>query len=243
MVKRVVAQSLVLSVLAGGVIWTQTRDAPVRVGGPVPAPKRVKYVQPIAAKLQSSPSIVVLELLLDPAGNVAEAKPLRGEETATKAAVAAVKQWAFEPVTAKGQKVWALLVSTVEVRSDSTQAARAERNGIVRVNSGVNVRTGEPASLISLEAENRITEAYLVVHATDAATLQFEGPASLLSEPGSHLVVIAKEKAWEFVTPRTTLAENRPRAETQRLAIRRVEVLPVTAGVSHSQLLRRWLRN
>lgn len=88
----------------------------VRVGGGIAPPRKIKDVKPeypavaAAARVQG---VVILEILVNEDGTVGAAKVLRSIPLLDEAAIAAVKQWEFTPVTLDGQTVPAILTVTV----------------------------------------------------------------------------------------------------------------------------------
>ena len=80
-------------------------DDPLRVGGNIKEPKKVKHVAPIyppeaqEARIQG---IVILEVLIDPDGKVTSARVIRGVNGLDDAAVDAVLQWEFTPTLFNG---------------------------------------------------------------------------------------------------------------------------------------------
>jgi TonB family protein len=86
----------------------QTKDSPLRLykaGDPVP--KKTKTViqkYPRAAQTGS----MILELTLRPDGRVEAVTVVRPLGGATDAAVAALKQWRYEPIVVNGRPVWAI---------------------------------------------------------------------------------------------------------------------------------------
>lgn len=88
----------------------------VRVGGSIAPPRKIKDVKPeypavaAAARVQG---VVILEILVNENGTVGAAKVLRSIPMLDEAAIAAVKQWEFTPVTLDGQTVPAILTVTV----------------------------------------------------------------------------------------------------------------------------------
>jgi TonB family protein len=69
------------------------------------APRRIKNVTPdypATALLQRLEGSVIVEILIDTAGHVAETRLVRSQAPFDEAAVAAVRQWEFEPTLADG---------------------------------------------------------------------------------------------------------------------------------------------
>jgi TonB family protein len=60
--------------------------------------------------------LVTVEVLVDPAGKVAEAKVRKAPAEIVDAVLAAVKQWEYSPHLVDGKGVWIRLVSSVQIR-------------------------------------------------------------------------------------------------------------------------------
>jgi len=96
---------------------------PVRVGGRVLEPKKLKAVPPVypdAAVAGRLEGVVILECLISPQGRVTEVKVLRGVPLLEEAAVDAVRQWVYTPTLMDGVPVPVLM--TVTVRFDLKKA-------------------------------------------------------------------------------------------------------------------------
>jgi TonB family protein len=90
---------------------------PLRVGGDVPAPRQTKYVDPTYPKSARGRSgTVYVEFLIGTNGRVREAHLLRSSPVFDKAAMAAVKQWRFEPTRFRGAAVSILMTANVSFR-------------------------------------------------------------------------------------------------------------------------------
>jgi protein TonB len=92
---------------------------PVRVGGGIREPTRLRAVPPVypdAAVAARIAGVVILECLISPAGRVEEIKVLRGVPLLEEAAVDAVRQWVYTPTLMDGVPVPVLM--TVTVRFD-----------------------------------------------------------------------------------------------------------------------------
>jgi TonB family protein len=73
---------------------------PLRVGGSVKPPRLVKKVDPIypdEAKAAHVQGVVILEVLIGRDGRVADTRVMRSIPVLDQAAIAAVKQWTYEP--------------------------------------------------------------------------------------------------------------------------------------------------
>jgi periplasmic protein TonB len=78
---------------------------PVRVGGSVKAPARVKNVAPVypaKARENHIQGIVILDITVGVDGAVTEVKVLRAIQELNDAAIEAVKQWRYEPTKIDG---------------------------------------------------------------------------------------------------------------------------------------------
>jgi protein TonB len=90
--------------------------APVRVGGNVKPPTKIKDVRPIypqeamGAKVQG---VVIIEATIDTQGFVSDAKVLRSIPLLDQAALDAVRQWEFTPTLFNGQPVPVIMTVTV----------------------------------------------------------------------------------------------------------------------------------
>ncbi len=91
-------------------------NVPIRVGGNIRTPTKVKDVRPIypddalAARMQG---VVIIEATIDTEGRVADAKVLRSIPQLDEAAVAAVRQWEFTPTNLNGVAVPVIMTVTV----------------------------------------------------------------------------------------------------------------------------------
>jgi hypothetical protein len=84
---------------------------PVRVGGDIPEPKKVRHVDP---KFPSgSRGTVLFDLTINRQGKVVDVHLLRGDATLVKPAEEAVRQWRYVPVLVDGRPVPVLLTVSV----------------------------------------------------------------------------------------------------------------------------------
>ncbi len=92
---------------------------PLRVGGNVKAPTKVKQIPPVYPELARKARIqgvVIIEAVIDREGNVIRAKVLRSPGAHfgfDQAAIDAVKQWKFKPGTQNGKPVDVIFTLTV----------------------------------------------------------------------------------------------------------------------------------
>jgi TonB family protein len=111
MVRHIPAFVVALAFTASSVGFAQTPTqdpAPVRVGGNIRAPKKIKNVEPVYPALAQSArkeGLVILELLVSSTGTVQEAKVIKSEPLLDQAALDAVRQWEYEPTLLNGVPV------------------------------------------------------------------------------------------------------------------------------------------
>ncbi len=91
-------------------------QAPVRVGGDIKEPTKIRDVKPIYpvdAQAANVQGVVILEATIGPAGNVINVKVLRSIALLDQAAIDAVRQWQFTPTLLNGVAVPVLMTVTV----------------------------------------------------------------------------------------------------------------------------------
>lgn len=109
------AAGLAVALLAPTAAFAQV-PAPLRVGGEIKEPKKIKDVAPEypeiarAARIQG---VVILEVLIGEDGAVQEARVLRPAPTLDQAALDAVLQWKYTPTLLNGQPVPIVMTVTV----------------------------------------------------------------------------------------------------------------------------------
>jgi protein TonB len=94
-------------------------DKPVRVGGQIKAPRKVRDhapAYPEVAKQARVEGVVVLEAVISPDGRVTEVKVLRGSPLLDDAAVNAVKSWVYSPTLLNGVPVPVVMTVTVSFK-------------------------------------------------------------------------------------------------------------------------------
>src|SRR5579859_7888242 len=77
-------------------------------GKDVPAPQRVKVVMPKyppQALSRGERALVIIEIIIDETGKVAEAKVLHGTPEFSEAALEAIRQWRYEATKVAGHPV------------------------------------------------------------------------------------------------------------------------------------------
>ena len=89
---------------------------PVRVGGNIKEPKKLRNVPPLypeVAKQARVQGVVVLEATIDRSGRVDNVRVLRGIPLLNEAAVEAVKKWVYSPTMLNGEPVPVIMTVTV----------------------------------------------------------------------------------------------------------------------------------
>ncbi|TAK15764.1 MAG: energy transducer TonB [Acidobacteria bacterium] len=113
--KRIVLTLALGLAVSPALVFAQSQ-MPIRVGGNVKAPDRIKYVAPkypeIAASAQVQ-GIVILEAVVGPDGSVTDAKVLKSVALLDQAAVDAVREWKYEPTLLNGVPVPVIMTVTV----------------------------------------------------------------------------------------------------------------------------------
>lgn len=92
---------------------------PVRVGGLISRPERVRYVAPVyppLARVARVEGTVILEAVLGVDGVAREVRVLRSIPLLDEAALQAVRQWQFTPTLLNGEPVPVVLTVTVVFR-------------------------------------------------------------------------------------------------------------------------------
>lgn len=90
--------------------------APVRVGGQIKEPRKLKDVTPVYPPLAADARVkgtVILEAVLQPDGRVGNVKVLRSIPLLDEAAVTAVRQWVYTPTFLDGVPVPVIMTVTV----------------------------------------------------------------------------------------------------------------------------------
>jgi len=90
--------------------------APVRIGGKIQAPLKIKNVEPVyPATAQSArvAGVVTIEATIGPDGKVIDAKVVRSIPLLDQAALDAVRQWEYRPTLLNGVPVPVLVTVTI----------------------------------------------------------------------------------------------------------------------------------
>lgn len=143
-------------------------DAPKAAGSDVPVPKRTKLIlpeYPPEAQAQGVRGIVILEIVIDTEGNVVAADVVRSIPGLDQAAVAAVRQWEYEPTRVDGKAVSVRLTVPITFALKLPEITREE--GIPELRQGVTPiypagRAKDRASVsadVTLDAEGQVADA------------------------------------------------------------------------------------
>ena len=94
----------------------KARMAPLRVGGRIQAPKKIKDVKPVypaAAQSARVAGAVTIEMTIGPDGKVIDARVVRSIPLLDQAALDAVRQWEYTPSLLNGVPVAVLVTVTI----------------------------------------------------------------------------------------------------------------------------------
>jgi periplasmic protein TonB len=92
---------------------------PVRVGGQIKEPKKIKNVNPVypdIARQARVQGVVIMECVISPQGAVTTCKNLRGIPLLDQSAMDAVKQWTYSPTLLNGVPVPVIMTVTVNFK-------------------------------------------------------------------------------------------------------------------------------
>lgn len=95
-------------------------EQPVRVGGQIKEPRKLKHVPPTYpddAKRAGLEGKVVLDCTIDVEGRVTEARVLEGAPPLSDAVMKAVKQWRYTPTLLNGKAVPVIMKVTTEYKN------------------------------------------------------------------------------------------------------------------------------
>ena len=169
------------------------QDDPLAAGSDgVPVPKRTKHVQPVYpqdALAQGIRGIVILDVVVDAQGRVESTNVIRSIPGLDEAAIAAARQWQYEPVRIDGKPVRVRI--TVPITFALALPALERQEGVPELRQGVaptwpSGATGSTLASVevTLEPDGRIDLARVI-----------EGSA-----PWSDALVAAL-KTWRFAAP------------------------------------------
>jgi TonB family protein len=148
----------------------RAEDAPKVAGTDVPPPKRTKLVlpeYPIEAQEKGLHGIVILEVLIDTEGRVAEAKVIRSIPPFDEPALAAVKKWEYEVTRVGGAPVRVLLTVPITFALRVPEVSRQEgipelRGGLTPLYPKGGKGSSRVALNVTLDADGRISDAELL---------------------------------------------------------------------------------
>lgn len=95
------------------------RVAPVRVGGSVRPPQKIRDAAPVYPAVAAAARVegmVILEAVIGEDGRVSDVRVLRSTPLLDQAAIDAVRQWQFTPTLLNGQPVPVVMTVTVNFR-------------------------------------------------------------------------------------------------------------------------------
>ena len=107
--------------------------APLRVGGNIKPPRKVMDVKPVYppdAQAAGVQGVVILEATIDTAGNIFEARILRGQPLLDQAALDAVKQWQFQPTMLNNELVPVIMTVTVNFTLGAPQGVAGQEGAL-----------------------------------------------------------------------------------------------------------------
>jgi TonB family protein len=185
---------LALVVTLGGASALAAQDEqPLQAGGEgVPVPKKTKHVQPVyppEALAQGIRGIVILDIVIDARGKVASTSVLRSVPGLDEAAIAAARQWEYEPTKIDAKPVSVRL--TVPITFTLALPRLQRQAGVPELRQGVTPSFpkdasggGSTSAEVTLESDGRV------------------GVARLLSgeSPWSD-ALLAALKTWRFGAP------------------------------------------
>jgi TonB family protein len=149
-----------------------SQEGPLAAGSDgVPVPKRVKHVQPVyppEAIAQGVRGIVILDLVIDTKGKVESVSVVRSVPGLDEAAIAAARQWEYEPVKMDGKPVSVRL--TVPITFALALPRLVRDDGIPELRqgasppwpSGAPTGGGSATAEVTLEPDGRIAVANVV---------------------------------------------------------------------------------
>jgi protein TonB len=97
----------------------KARMKPLRIGGQIKAPTKIKDVQPVYPAIAQSARVagtVTIEATIGPDGKVIDAKVVRSIPMLDQAALDAVRQWEYTPTLLNGVPVPVLITVTINFK-------------------------------------------------------------------------------------------------------------------------------
>jgi TonB family protein len=186
---RAKARPLVVALLVAlaGAASLRAQEEVLTAGGEgVPVPKKTKHVQPVypaAALAQGIRGIVILDIVVDGRGKVSSTSVLRSVAGLDEAAIAAARQWEYEPTKLDGKPVSVRL--TVPITFSLALPRLLRQAGVPELRQGITPAfpSGDTG-------------------AGGAASAEVLSAASLLSGgPPWSESLLAALKTWRFAAP------------------------------------------
>jgi len=165
------AALLLVASLSAGSSLLAAQEQPLLAGeGGIPVPRKTKHVQPVyppEAIAQGLRGIVILDLVIDPNGRVTSATVMRSVPGLDEAAIAAAKQWQYEPARVGGKAVTVRLTQAITFSLALPKLAREAgipelRQGVVPSIPKDEKGRGAATAEVTLEADGRIAAARVV---------------------------------------------------------------------------------
>ena len=189
------ARPLVVALLVAlcGAASLHAQEEVLTAGGEgVPVPKKTKHVQPVypaEALAQGIRGIVILDIVVDGRGKVASTSVLRSVAGLDEAAIAAARQWEYEPTKVDGKPVSVRL--TVPITFSLALPRLQRQAGVPELRQGVapgfppgDAGGGTASAEVTLEPDGRIADANL-----------------LSGEPPWSESLLAALRTWRFSPP------------------------------------------
>ena len=113
---KAAAEALAIKEKADAAARAKAMIAPIRVGGQIRAPTKIKDVKPVYPAMAQSArvtGVVTIEATIGPDGKVIDAKVVRSIPLLDQAALDAVRQWEYSPTLLNGVPVPVLM--TVQI--------------------------------------------------------------------------------------------------------------------------------
>jgi TonB family protein len=101
------------------VVAKPVHQDPIRVGGTIRQPQKVRHVDPVypqMAILARVEGVVIIEATIGADGRLMDARVLRGHHMLDPPALAAVRQWEFTPTLLNGVPVPVIMTVTVQFK-------------------------------------------------------------------------------------------------------------------------------
>jgi TonB family protein len=189
------ARPLVVALLVAlcGAASLRAQEEVLTAGGEgVPVPKKTKHVQPAypaQALAQGIRGIVILDIVVDGRGKVASTSVLRSVAGLDEAAIAAARQWEYEPTKVDGKPVSVRL--TVPITFSLALPRLLRQAGVPELRQGVapgfppgDAAGGTASAEVTLEPDGRIADANL-----------------LSGEPPWSEALLTALRTWRFTPP------------------------------------------